>query len=551
MDFGQSPRSVRRRVRDRFVGRPRPAYGPPCAVGPRVCGLAHKPLAVRIFPVRRQPRSIRGATPGRTDRVHQRHCGSARDGYLAVDRLQRDGVTPSRAGRLAGRGGVNRGDARIDPIARVVPAILISAVVVLLCAPERTRRAINLVVVGASVAFALPWTLAVYSTGGAAERLQLPAHGLLRAAAAAIILAALSAGLVRLALSALAERVGPERLRPTVRYLGRALTIVAIVCVGAGSILGAPAISSQYRSFTGLKVNPNASVRFIDASGFRYDLWRVAVREFRAHPLVGLGAGNYDVDYYRLRHNPEYVHQPHSIELQMAAELGLGGLVALLLFSGSVLWAGFARRGTLASQDRMIKIAALGMFTAWLVHTSVDWLYDIPGLAGTAMVAAALLVLPSMHQRGHLHRGRRAQAYLLVGLGAVAVLAASVGRQYAAARYARTGAGLVAHSPRKAIGKLQEAARLDPYSTSVLYSLASAYARLDDYPAARTALLLAVQREPHNYVPWALLGDLAVRRGDYRGAATQYGRALALNPRDPIVRRAVLSARTATDRLAR
>ena len=32
---------------------------------------------------------------------------------------------------------------------------------------------------------------------------------------------------------------------------------------------------------------------------------------------------------------------------------------------------------------------------------------------------------------------------------------------------------------------------------------------------------------------WALLGDLAVRRGDLAEARALYGRAHALNPRDP------------------
>jgi tetratricopeptide (TPR) repeat protein len=79
---------------------------------------------------------------------------------------------------------------------------------------------------------------------------------------------------------------------------------------------------------------------------------------------------------------------------------------------------------------------------------------------------------------------------------------------------------------------LRTAARLDPYSVDTLYSLAAAYARLDDYQRAREAVLLAAAREPFNYVPPALLGDLAMRRGDFGVAAREYRRALTLNPRD-------------------
>jgi Flp pilus assembly protein TadD len=68
---------------------------------------------------------------------------------------------------------------------------------------------------------------------------------------------------------------------------------------------------------------------------------------------------------------------------------------------------------------------------------------------------------------------------------------------------------------------------------------------MNDYPRARGALLLATRREPHNYVPPALLGDLAMRRGDYPLATVEYRRALALNPRDPVLRQAELGAQAA------
>jgi O-antigen ligase len=328
-----------------------------------------------------------------------------------------------------------------------------------------------------------------------------------------------------------------------------AASVVALVgAVGLG--VGTGWFAREYRAFTALHVNQTAAVRFVDAGGFRYDLWRVAVREFRSHPFGGVGAGNYDTDYYRLRKNPEYVVQPHSIELQMAAELGVVGLLAFLLFCGAIFHAGFARRGTLAAGDPLIRIAALGVFTAWLVDTSVDWLYDIPGLAAAAIVAAALLVAPpetsppsgDADRRRGRGRGRAGQAALVAGFAAIALLAASVGRQYAATRYMVAGQHQIASAPRQAIDKLREAARLDPYSVSTLYLLSAAYARLDDYQHARDALLLASAREPHNYVPPALLGDLATRRGDRAAALASYQRTLALNPRDPDLQRAVAEA---------
>ena len=422
----------------------------------------------------------------------------------------------------------------------VVPAIVLSAVLVIACTAGRTRRALNLLVLAVAVAATLPWTLAVYSTGGAAERLAQPDHGLLRAAAAAILLAALGAGLARLALGRASDRLESARRERALHRVGWGLAVAVLVAVAVGSVVEAPFIARQYRAFTALRVNENAATRFTDASGYRYDLWRVAVHEFGDHPFGGLGAGNYDAQYYQLRRNPQYVVAPHSLELQMAAELGVGGIIALVLLCGAILAACFARRGTLASGDRLVKVAAAGMFVAFLIDTSVDWTYDIPGLAGAAIMAGALLVLPD-RAAGVVRsrRSRREQAGVVVALAVLALLAASVGRQYAASRYQQSGAAQIARSPRAAISTLAEAEKLDPYSMPTLYSLAAAYAREDNYPAARDVLLSAETVEPDNYVPPALLGDLAVRRGDTALAETEYRRALSLNPRDPTLRQAV------------
>ena len=427
----------------------------------------------------------------------------------------------------------------------VVPAMVLSAVLVVLCTGGRTGRAINLILIAASVAVALPWTLAVYSTGGAADRLLMPSQGLLRAAAAMILVAALGAGLICWALSRLAGRLDHGRRAQVRRRVGRTLAVATLLVLAVVLVVGAPFVSRQYRAFTALRVNQSAATRFTDASGYRYDLWRVAVREFEQNELGGLGAGNYDAEYYRLRRNPEYVTVPHSLELQMAAELGVGGIIALVLFCGAVLAACWARGGTLASQDRLIKVAAAGMFVAWLADTSVDWTYDIPGLAGAAILAAGLLVVPAPSSVGHdapgaaRARSRRAQGGLVLALTVVALLAASVGRQYVATRLGEAGAAELTRSPRASIGTLEEAEKLDPFSLPTLYSLAAAYAREDNYARARDTLLVAESREPENYVPPALLGDLATRRGDAALALREYRRATALNPTDPELRQAV------------
>src|SRR5207302_408590 len=132
----------------------------------------------------------------------------------------------------------------------VIPATVISAVLVLLCAPERVRRAVNLIIVGVALAATLPWTLAVY----AANSSSAPSHAVLRAAAVAILAAALGAGAVRYAVAAVGSRV---RAR-TIRRLGVTLLALALAWGIAGSVLGGPWLARRYSSFVAMHVNRSA-----------------------------------------------------------------------------------------------------------------------------------------------------------------------------------------------------------------------------------------------------------------------------------------------------
>ena len=438
----------------------------------------------------------------------------------------------------------------------IVLATIATTALVLTAAPGRTRRGVNLLIVVAGVGATAHWTLGVYSSTGPSQLLA-PSGSAIQLAGLALLGAALLGFVLKWAASAVSERLAPEQRDRVVRNLGRGLLVAVLAIVIAGVATEHNQITTQWHDFTALKAEKASSDRFLAiGGGYRYDLWRIALDEFKGDPLGGVGAGNYVDQYYVRRHQLEDVTVPHSLELQMLAELGIGGAIGLLLFLVPVLVAGITRqRRTLASGDPALKIAALGMFAAWLAATSVDWLYDIPGLAGMAVLAAAVLVAPappleagasvSAADRLGVPRTRRQQAALVAVLGVLALIAASVGRQYVGALYSNSGQRLVSRHPVKALHKLRTAEQLDPWSMQTQYAVASAYARLNDYAAARDALLRAEQLEPENYVPPALLGDIATRAGDQTTALAAYRRALRLDPLEPALQQALESTEAA------
>jgi hypothetical protein len=282
-----------------------------------------------------------------------------------------------------------------------------------------------------------------------------------------------------------------------------------------------------------LNAESSASSRFTSGAGNRYDYWRVAWDQFASEPLRGVGAGNYDRTYFLERRTTEDIRQAHSIELQVLGELGLAGGIALALLIGAVL-AGFVRRARAGRQslmDRGLAVAAGGAFLVWLIHTSVDWLHLIPGVTGLALASAAVLVGP--WRRPVAERATPVRRVVVV-LAAVAIVvgAALIGRAALAEKYRSNGQAALASEPRQAIEAANRSLALNDEALDTYYVKAAAYARLNDYARARATLLEAARREPHDFVPWGLLGDLAVRRDDLRAARLAYGRAASLNPRD-------------------
>ena len=292
-------------------------------------------------------------------------------------------------------------------------------------------------------------------------------------------------------------------------------------------------VGDEYRAFVQLDARTSESSRFTTGAGNRYDYWRIALSQLGDQPVRGVGAGNYDRSYFLQRRTTEDIRQPHSIELQALAELGLVGGIALALFLGAVLF-GFARRARGAHTslaDRGLAVAAGGAFLVWLIHTSVDWLHLIPGVTGLALASAAVLVGP--WRRSAAEPATAVRRTVVVVLAIVIVLgAALVGRSALAEKYRSDAQDLIQVAPARAIAKADESLALNDEALDTYYAKAAAYSRLDDYRRARSALLQAAHREPHDFVTWGLLGDLAVRRGALAEARNAYREAARLNPRD-------------------
>ncbi len=424
----------------------------------------------------------------------------------------------------------------------VALAGLISVALLLAVVPGRRRRAWCLVTLALGVALAAGPLLDVY--GATSPGARRPDEGAVRVAVLLLCGAGVAAGTVWGLLCRVADSEAPSRARRGPRAAsGIALALVGLaIATSVAVAVGDPAERARegVREFKALDVDATreSSSRFASGGGNRYDYWRIATDQFGESPFAGVGAGNYDVTYFERRRTTEDVRQPHSLPLQALSELGLPGLLGVLLLVAGPLVA-FARRARRAGRDRderLLAVAAGGTFVAWLAHTSVDWLHLIPAVTGIALCAVAALVARSGAEPAASVPQRSRGA--VVG-GCLALLLAGavlITGPLLADRHVTAAQAVVASDPAESEREARAALRLNAESLPAHYALAAAQARQGDYAGARATLLAAAAREPHDFVTWGLLGDLASRRGDIDRARAAYRRAARLNPRDPALR---------------
>ena len=193
------------------------------------------------------------------------------------------------------------------------------------------------------------------------------------------LLAALAARLV-------ARRSTAARRTPHGRLSAVAIA-VALATVVALALAGVSGIGDERVART--PVDGASAQRLSSVESQRYDYWDVALRAFADHPLAGVGAGGFKVEWWREQPaGAAPASDAHSLYAETLAELGLVGLTALaLLFAGVGLAA--ARALWLHPALAAGPVAAL---VAWALHAGLDWDWEMPAVTLIAVLLAGLLV---------------------------------------------------------------------------------------------------------------------------------------------------------------
>jgi hypothetical protein len=255
--------------------------------------------------------------------------------------------------------------------------------------------------------------------------------------------------------------------------------------------------------------------------------WRVATDTFAAHPLLGTGSGTFQLSWEQRRDTAFNVHDAHSLYLEVLSEMGVPGLVLLLVTLGSVLVAGLRR---LRGPERHVHAAVVAAGVALMIHAGVDWDWEMPAVflwffgAGGVMLAARAgkerAPVP-----GRLPRLLAGLACLLVALTPWFIASSQEPLNAATDAFARGDCPTAIDNALTASERLS--VRPEPFEVIGWCDVRAGQAQL-----ALAAMTSAQDRDPDN---WAYVYGLAVAKAiDGQDPRPLAARATRLNPLQPL-----------------
>jgi O-Antigen ligase len=369
-----------------------------------------------------------------------------------------------------------------------------------------------------------------------------------------------------------ARRPGGGVSQRTRRNAGALLLGILVLAV----IGFAGALATSHRGFTGsishgfhsltnphAAVPPNTPGRLTAVGSVRARYWNEALKIFQAHPVLGSGARSYGTARLRYRTEDLEAKDAHGFVVQTLADLGLVGLVIMLLLLAA--WMAAAGRSThpfnrrlMYTPERIGMLSMLCLVVVFGVHSTVDWTWFVPGDACVALLCAGWLAgrngdasqmrvspgfgrgpLATVAQGGQVSKLRLLSLRELGPLRVVIAVAAVIAALLAAwaqwqpqrsADASQEALALSARDPSAALSVAQAAVNHDPLSAEALFALSTIQQHSGLAALARATLVRAVHLQPSNPQTWQTLGEYDLRMGNPKAAMSELRATVYLNP---------------------
>jgi tetratricopeptide (TPR) repeat protein len=307
----------------------------------------------------------------------------------------------------------------------------------------------------------------------------------------------------------------------------------AVIAVIAAVALNGP-LGRAWDHFKNDKPPPavGGTARLTTLGGTRYHVWTAAVDAFESEPLRGIGPGTFE--YYWNQHGAdrEYLRDAHSLYLEEAAELGVPGVVALMVALGGLLWAGIQAR---VRWRRRREIAAgsavLAAFVVFLGYAGVDWMWELGAIGALALGGAAVAGAGGFDRASTAGVRPWLRAALVVG--ALLAAASQVPGLVSTERVRASQTELSDGHAQRALDLANEAVAAEDWASTPYAARALARERLGDLAGAKRDAQQAIGRSVDDWRNRLLMARIEAELGQATAARAQLAQAKRLAPYVP------------------
>ena len=388
--------------------------------------------------------------------------------------------------------------------------------------PKRLRLITTILVIAIPPVVAVIYASRLNGLTRKGSTLPAATHDGHRLALVLVVLAVAAAGLKWLQDKVNGAIVVSKNLRRA--YVGM---LVLAVAASLGLVMlhyGSPETIARrtWAGFTGPPVTPtNLNERLLSlSSNGRTTMWHHAWRDYRAHPVLGSGAGTYEIWYLRHRTGDLKIRDAHNLYVETLAELGPVGLALLLTALLTPLVA------ALRARKHPLVAVGTGAYVVFVVHAGVDWDWEMSALTMTGVGCGLGLLMAARGQPSMLaiRRPRYAIAAVAVAI-AVFSLVGLMGNVPASKAQNAIGD----RNWHRANSEARKEIRWAPWSADGWRRLGQSEIGTNNLTPGIRDLRKAIQQDPRNWDRWF---DLALAtEGVTQRRALE--RALTLNPRSP------------------
>ncbi len=307
----------------------------------------------------------------------------------------------------------------------------------------------------------------------------------------------------------------------------------------------------------------NSPSRFGSTASVRSRYWREAIEIWGDHYYKGSGAGTFEVLRKRYRKSPAFVVHAHGQIPQAMADLGLAGVLLIVLSGTAWLVAAYRTLDPRASArlqkwepERQATAAMAILVVMFGLHAAIDWTWFVPGV-----VVPILLVAGWVAGRGPLEAPEQAanksgRLDWIARIGSAVMVVAVIGASMWSVAQPERAAHKVDSSLELADqGRFSDAAadarsahRINPTSVEPFFALSSIERASGNLLGGLGPLEQAVRLQPANPVTWERLGSYYLFDvGRTKLALSVLQRAVFLDPFDESITQLFIKAEQALE----